>query len=297
MKNLYEMFRHTNSHGLVSSPFLGLIQYYLEKNDHSLTKNVLTELYSILSYITLSGARDFRFEAVSDLVVELLFLLKQATLKKIKETEKTHIQKKKKKNDGHIFNPKVEDLLDTVIEILDNPSGEHEKEMFPYDPPQVQTPTKTVTETKLIDDKFIALKRKFDEVNDVATQLKTQQKITASIDDVIDEKNPFQNLGTEDIWIEEDLFDKNDSKETIELSKRHFKRHYQKQPIFDFTALTEQVITDIVDGATDEELRNDEVIVNDVTDDKATDDDLSDRKEPQEITATPACVQRDPNRL
>ena len=129
------MFRHTNSHGLVSSPFLGLIQYYLEKNDHSLTKNVLTELYSILSYITLSGARDFRFEAVSDLVVELLFLLKQATLKKIKETEKTHIQKKKKKNDGHIFNPKVEDLLDTVIEILDNPSGEHEKEMFPYDPP------------------------------------------------------------------------------------------------------------------------------------------------------------------
>ena len=169
--------------------------------------------------------------------------------------------------------------------------------MFPYDPPQVQTPTKTVTETKLIDDKFIALKRKFDEVNDVATQLKTQQKITASIDDVIDEKNPFQNLGTEDIWIEEDLFDKNDSKETIEISKRHFNRHYQKQPIFDFTALTEQVITDIVDGATDEELRNDEVIVNDVTDDKATDDDLSDRKEPQEITATPACVQRDPNRL
>ena len=91
------MFRHTNSHALVSLPFLGLIQYYLEKNDHSLTKNVLTELYSILSYITLSGARDFRFEAVSDLVVELLFLLKQATLKKIKETEKTHIQKKKRK--------------------------------------------------------------------------------------------------------------------------------------------------------------------------------------------------------
>ena len=169
--------------------------------------------------------------------------------------------------------------------------------MFPYVLPQVQTPKEIETETKLIDDEFIALKRKFDEVNDVATQLKTQQKITASIDDVIDEKNPFQNLGTEDIWIEEDLFDKNDSKETIEISKRHFNRHYQKQPIFDFTALTEQVITDIVDGATDEELRNDEVIVNDVTDDKATDDDLSDRKEPQEITATPACVQQDPNRL
>ena len=97
MKNLYEMFRHTNSHGLVFLPFLGLIQYYLEKNDHSLTKNALTELYSSLAYITLNGARDFRFEAVSDLVVELSFLLKQATLKNIKETEKTHIQNKNKR--------------------------------------------------------------------------------------------------------------------------------------------------------------------------------------------------------
>ena len=60
MKNLYELFRHTNSHRLVSLPFLGLIQYYLEKSDHSLIKSTLTELYSNLSCITLSGARDFR---------------------------------------------------------------------------------------------------------------------------------------------------------------------------------------------------------------------------------------------
>ena len=71
MKILYEMFRYTNSHGLVSLPFLGLIQYYLEKNNHLLTKNALTELYSNVSYITRSGARDFRFEAVSDLVAKL----------------------------------------------------------------------------------------------------------------------------------------------------------------------------------------------------------------------------------
>ena len=31
MKSLYDMFRHTNSHGLVSLPFLGVLQYYLEK--------------------------------------------------------------------------------------------------------------------------------------------------------------------------------------------------------------------------------------------------------------------------
>ena len=47
MKNLYQMFKHTNSHGLVSLPFLRLIQYYLEKHDFSLIKNALTELYQI----------------------------------------------------------------------------------------------------------------------------------------------------------------------------------------------------------------------------------------------------------
>ena len=53
----------------------------------------------------------------------------------------------------------------------------------------------------------------------------------------------------------------------------------------------------IFDDATNEELTEYEVIVEDVTDDKATDDDLSDSEEPEEITATPAYVQWDPNRL
>ena len=72
--------------------FLGLIQYYLEKNDHSLIKSALMELYSKLSYITLSGARDFRFEAVSDLAAKISFLLKQSTLQNIKKTEIDHIK-------------------------------------------------------------------------------------------------------------------------------------------------------------------------------------------------------------
>ena len=55
MKCLYDMFRHTNSHGLVSVPFVGILQYYLEKNDFSLIKKALVELYQNLSYITVSG--------------------------------------------------------------------------------------------------------------------------------------------------------------------------------------------------------------------------------------------------
>ena len=192
------------------------------------------------------------------------------------------------------FNPKIEDPLDTVIEILDDPDAEHKKEMFPYVPPQVQTPKEIETETKLVDDEFIDLKTKFDEVNDVVTELKKQQKIATLIDDVIDEKNPFQNLGTEDIWIEDDLFDKNDGKETIEISKDILKDISKNDPFLDFTVPTELVMSDIFDDTTDEELTDDEVIVEDVTDDDVTDNDLSDSEEPEEIITTPAYVQWDP---
>ena len=105
-----------------------------------LTKNALTELYSNISYITPSGVRDFRFEAVSDLVAKLSFLWKQATSQNIEETEKAHIQNTININDGLLFNPKIEDPLDIVTKILDDPDAEHKKEMFPYVLPQVQTP-------------------------------------------------------------------------------------------------------------------------------------------------------------
>ena len=58
MKSLYNIFRHTNSQGLVSLPLLGVLQFYLKKKeDFSLIKKALTELYQNLSYITLSEAR------------------------------------------------------------------------------------------------------------------------------------------------------------------------------------------------------------------------------------------------
>ena len=199
MKSLYEMFKHTNSHGLVSLPFLGLIQYYLEKNDFYLIKNALTELYSNLLYIILSGARDFRFEAVSDLTGKLSFLLKRATLQNIEKTERDHIKNAYDINNGRLFVPKIENPLDAVIEILDDPNVEHKKEMYPYVPPQIQTADVIQTENDLIDNDFIDLKTKYFEINDVATEQKNQRKITDLIDDVIDEDNPFQNLRTEDI--------------------------------------------------------------------------------------------------
>ena len=61
LKNLYEMFKDTPSHGLVSLQFLSALGIFFS-NDISIPKMAITELYRNLSYRTLSGARDFSFE-------------------------------------------------------------------------------------------------------------------------------------------------------------------------------------------------------------------------------------------
>ena len=295
MKSLYQIIKHANSHGLVSLPFLGLIQYYLEKNDFSLIKNAPTEIDSNLSYITLSGAREFNFNAVSDLTARLSILLKQATLQNVRETENSHARNAYNINKGRLFVPKIEDPLDTVIEILDDTNVEHKK-MCPYVPPQVQTADEVETETALVDEEFTDLRTKYDEINDVATEQKKQHKITNLVDDIIDKSNPFQNLGTEDIWIEDDLFDKNDNKETIEISKDILKDVNKNDPFLDFSVPTEQIISDIFDDA---DLTDDEVTIENVTDDEtvsekviiASDDDLNTDEDTEEISAVPAVVQ------
>ena len=119
LRQLYDLLKNTNSHGLVSLPFLGLLQFYLEENNHSLIKNALTELYQNLPYSVLSGATDFRFESVSDLIAKLSILLKHATLgnRKMRQIENEVLAKKI--NDIRIFEPKIEDPLDDVIGTID----------------------------------------------------------------------------------------------------------------------------------------------------------------------------------
>ena len=42
--------------------------------------------------------------------------------------------------------------------------------MYQYVPPQLQTADEIETETTLVDDRFIDIKTKYDEINDVATE-------------------------------------------------------------------------------------------------------------------------------
>lgn len=76
MKNLYEMFRHTKSHGLVSLQFLGILCLIFDDKEIKRIKHPLTELYKNLLYAKLSGAQNVEFETISELAGQSSFLIK-----------------------------------------------------------------------------------------------------------------------------------------------------------------------------------------------------------------------------
>ena len=252
MKSLYDMFRHTNSHGLVSLPFLGALQYYFEKNNFALIKKPLTELYQILSYITLSGARDFDFTAISDLIAKISFLLKAASRSNIAEIEKADIQNAYDINKSVSFVPKQEGPLDVVIDIL-NKNVEHKKMTHPYLLPQVQTAPEIETETRQIDEEFAKLTVEYGRVNDTAAEQKKQDEITDLVDDIIDESNIFQNLNTEDIWIDDDISDYKDHPDIVDTSKDILKAIRENDPLLGFNIPTDAITDDLLQPSDDED--------------------------------------------
>ena len=275
MKQLYDLFKNTNSRGIVSLPFLALIQYYLEKNDHSLIRNATTELYSNLSYMTLSGARDFQFDAVSDLIAHVSFLLKKATVEnnKMREIENQVIAKKI--NDGRIFEPKIADPLGDVIEIIGLPDPEHKKSMYSFVEPTVQTADEIDKTQKLIDGDFIDLQTKFDRVNNLATEQKKHKKIEDTIETVIDHKNPFNTF--DDFWWEDDLFNNRDSQDTIDVSKNILDK---------IQNISENILRNIrpVNNRTVQEITDDDFIpIDDRTQQELEDDDYNSLESENEI--------------
>ena len=146
LKLLYEMFKDTQSHGLVSIPFLCALGIFVGLNI-SIPKYALTELYKNLSYKILRGARNLEFEAISNLVGEISFQIKNSNLlnfkkkknktKKVVLTLKNHMislknQKNLKKNQKR-----------TYTKTLNIKKIEH-----PYVEPQVQDAETIEKETK-----------------------------------------------------------------------------------------------------------------------------------------------------
>ena len=71
-----------------------------------------------MSYITLSGARDFEFSAVFDLVARLSYLIKAATLLNIDQMERVNRENAYKINGSVSFISKTEKPLQAVIDVI-----------------------------------------------------------------------------------------------------------------------------------------------------------------------------------
>ena len=66
-------------------------------------------------------------------------------------------------------------------------------------------------------------------------------------------KNPFQDLGTEDIWIDVDLFDDKDPKEVTDTSRDIIKEIKDSDPFLDFSIPTDAIIDDLFEPSDDDE--------------------------------------------
>ena len=126
--------------------------------------------------MTLSGARNLEFDAVSDVIACLSFIIKGNTVKNLKQRQIDNELLAKKLNDGRIFEPKIQNPLDDVIEIIDEPNPEHKKTTFPYIEATVQLPDEIEDSQRRIDDNYTDLITKINRVNDVATEQKNKKK-------------------------------------------------------------------------------------------------------------------------
>ena len=216
LKHLYNLFKNTASHGLVSMPFLGLLLYYFhDEHKLGLLKQATSELYRNLSYATLSGERPLEFEVISYFIGELSFSIKSFTVKNNRQKEIEMKKIAKTINDGRIFEPVINNPLDDVVEIMDLPDPEHKKTTFPYVEPTVQLPDEIEETQKAIDDDYADLLNKIYGVNDVAS-VQEQEKTQRVIEDVL-ELSPFETQ--DDFWWEDEVFPKDNTKETIDTSK------------------------------------------------------------------------------
>ena len=84
---------------------------------------------------------------------------------------------------------------------------EHKKTKHQCVQPQVKDAQTIETEAQDTNSEFSKLKQEFDKVNNAATEQKLHTDAINLIDDILDEGNPFRNIDTEDIRIEDDLFD------------------------------------------------------------------------------------------
>ena len=150
--------------------------------------------------------------------------------------------------------------------------------MFPYVEPTVETAHEIDKRQEIID-KIIDLRNEFNKVNDMAAEQKKQKKIEVTIDDVINQDNPFSTF--DDFWWEEDMFDNRDSIPTVDASKNI---------LDEINNISNNILKDLrpVDNRTEQELADDQnILIDDRTKQELEDDDyLSLESDIEEIDTT-----------
>ena len=104
--------------------------------------------------MTLRDNRELEFQAVSDFIGQLSFIIKSDTVQNLNQREIENELLAKKINEERIFEPKISNPLDDVIEIMGDPNFEHRKTTFPYVEPTVQLLDEIEEDQKRIDDDF-----------------------------------------------------------------------------------------------------------------------------------------------
>ena len=158
LKNLYEMFRYMQSHGLVSMQFLGVLGTFFGVGVRE-TKDTITELYKNLLYASLSGANDFKFDAISELISRLSFSIKkkQTALANRDTRERQDTEKAKEIIDTTTFveqlDPFEQEIVDDLFKDL-----EYKKTKHPYVEPQVKDAQTIETRTQATNNEFFLTK-------------------------------------------------------------------------------------------------------------------------------------------
>ena len=208
LKYLNEMFKDTNSQGLLSLQFLGALGIdfglYI-----SVSKNAITEFYKNISYETQSGDKD----GVYNLISGLSFKIKRSTLSN-RERQRKEDQKSSEKIIKDTSFVELPDQFEKELVQDLFKSLEHKIVEQTYIEPQVQDAETIEIEAKNKDDEFSELKQLLNEINNTKTEEKQQNETFELIDNGLDENNPFNDIKTDDIYIEENLFD---NKNTTDL--------------------------------------------------------------------------------
>ena len=123
LRNSYQMFKDTKSHGIVYFHFLCWLGTFFGLGP-LIRKYALTEFYQNLSYETLSETKIHEFESVSDLISELNFSIKRSTLanmkRKGKKDEKSIQEIEKTRNSVEKPDGFSEDITDGLFKDLEH---------------------------------------------------------------------------------------------------------------------------------------------------------------------------------